>query len=98
MNELAHDVATANLRLPKSLDLRSASHLHAEFMAARGRPLTVDASGVDLVGAQCVQILVSAQQTWARDGIALTLSNPSQAFLDSLELLGVPPRKIGEWE
>lgn len=86
----------ATLRLPPVLDLRAAAPLVAEFSSLRGRPLTIDASAVEKVGAQCVQVLVSAQQTWARDGVTLALSKPSDAFSGALALLGVPTRKIGE--
>ncbi|HEY8163060.1 MAG TPA: STAS domain-containing protein [Methylocystis sp.] len=86
----------AILHLPPILDLRAAAPLVAEFGGLRGRPLTIDASAVEKIGAQCVQVLVSAQQTWARDGVTLTLSKPSEAFNGALALLGVPTRKIGE--
>ncbi|BDV33023.1 STAS domain-containing protein [Methylocystis iwaonis] len=84
----------STLNLPRTLDLRAAAPLAADFGRFRGRPLAIDASEVEKVGAQCVQVLVSAQQTWARDGVALTLSNPSSAFLGALEILGIPT--IGE--
>jgi chemotaxis protein CheX len=97
MSDISNDQALfATLRLPPNLDLRAATPLLAEFGGLRGRPLTIDASAVEKIGAQCVQILVSAQQTWARDGVAITLTNPSGAFSSALELLGVPTRKIGE--
>jgi chemotaxis protein CheX len=97
MSDMSNDSgALSILRLPSVLDLPAAAPLLGEFAALRGRALTIDASAVQKVGAQCIQVLVSAQQTWARDGFALTLSNPSGAFMESLELLGVPAHKIGE--
>jgi chemotaxis protein CheX len=96
MSVMTDSGASTTLQLPRVLDLRAAAPLLAEFGAFRGRPLTLDASCVERVGAQCVQVLVSAQQTWARDGNTLTLSNPSRAFIEALELLGVPAIKIGE--
>lgn len=83
------------LKLPKSLDLRAAAPLLAQFEALRGRPVSVDASDVEQVGAQCVQILVSAQQTWLRDGLLMTLVEPSAEFADALRLMGISPEKIG---
>jgi chemotaxis protein CheX len=99
MVDLSNESAQpATLRLPSVLDLRAAAPLVAEFASLRGRPISLDASGVAQVGAQCVQVLVSAQQTWARDGVLLTLMNPSGAFLEALRILGVPTGKIGEYE
>lgn len=98
MSDISNDSSGpfTTLNLPRTLDLRAAAPLAADFGRFRGRPLVIDASEVDKVGAQCVQVLVSAQQTWARDGVALTLSNPSSAFTGALEILGIPTRKIGE--
>jgi len=86
------------LTLPPALDLRAAGALVTNFNAARGNHVTIDASKVEKIGTQCVQVLLSAQVTWARDGVPLALANPSEAFLESLDILGIPLNKIAEQE
>ena len=86
------------LTLPETLDLRAAGPLVSNFNAARGNHVTVDASKVQKVGTLCVQILLSAHTTWARDGIPLGMINPSEEFLEALEVLGIPLNKIAEQE
>jgi chemotaxis protein CheX len=92
------DALTQILRLPATLDLRAAGPLVANFNAARGNHVAIDASQVDKIGTQCVQVLMSAHVTWARDGIPLVMTNPSQALLDTLDVLGIPLNKIAEQE
>ena len=56
------------MTLPETLDLRAATPLASTLLAARGAALTLDASQVASVGAQCVQVILSAKLTWRRDG------------------------------
>lgn len=86
------------LNLVESLDLRAAHPLLSTLLAERGEPLLVNAAHVAKVGAQCLQILVSAQMTWERDGVAFVLTNPSQAFLDAQHLAGVSLDRFSEPE
>lgn len=86
------------LQLPDILDLRAASPLATSLLAIRGRQLTIDASHVERVGAQCLQVLLSARATWAVDGLSLMVVNPSEAFIEGVETLGVPINKFAEQE
>lgn len=86
------------VRLPEILDIRAASPLTTELLQARGNPLTIDASNVARVGAQCIQVLLSAHATWTTDGMPLSVVHPSDALLEALETLGVPFTKISEQE
>ena len=76
--------------LPEVLDLRAAGPLAQRILGFQGRPLTIDASGVERLGGLCLQVLLSARLSWAVDRLPLTIVNPSKAFLDSLELFGAP--------
>lgn len=98
IQETSSDEFSRTLKLPQSLNLRAAPSLAASLLAARGRHVTLDASSVERVGAQCIQVLLSAQALWTQDCVAFTLSGPSRAFVDALETLGVPIAKIGEQE
>ncbi len=74
--------------LPPVLDLRAAAPLAAELLGRRGKPLTIDAAAVERLGGQCLQILLSARNTWVADGQAFSIQNASVAFTDSLAALG----------
>ena len=77
------------LLLPDRLDSSTAEIVLREFISRRGRPLVVDAAGVRRVGAQSLQILVSAGRTWKVDGMPLSFLNPSKELLDAVSLLGL---------
>jgi chemotaxis protein CheX len=82
------------LELPTILDLVAASGLHEAFVNHRGEALSVDAGGVQRLGAQCLQILLAARAAWAADGQSLLLENPSEDFASTLELLGAKPEDL----
>jgi chemotaxis protein CheX len=78
----------AVLRLNQVLDLNAAAPLANEFVTLLGRDVEVDASGVERLGAQCLQVLLSARATWGSDGSAFALVAPSSEFTATLALLG----------
>jgi anti-anti-sigma regulatory factor len=51
----------ASLILADCLDLTAAAPLKAQLLAARGTPLSLDASAVRRIGAQCLQVLLAAR-------------------------------------
>ncbi len=81
-------VSTA-FQLPERFDSAAASDVLDGFKSRRGSALIVDASGVRRVGAQAMQILISATRTWQADGHTLTLENPSAELIDAAALLGL---------
>ena len=76
-------------RLPASLDLPAARPLAAAFVERRGRPLAVDATAVAQLGAQCVQVLLSARRSWDADGQPLSIVNVSARMDEDLKLIGI---------
>jgi chemotaxis protein CheX len=82
--------SAAVLRLGQVLDLNAAGPLANEFLALRGRDVDVDASAVERLGAQCLQVLLSARATWDADGVAFAVVAPSSEFTSTLALLGAP--------
>lgn len=77
------------LRLPMSLDLPAARPLAAALLARRGQPIVIDASAVGQVGAQCVQVLLSAKRTWEADGLSLSIVNCAPRMIEDLKLIGI---------
>ena len=86
----AHPLPPAVLRLSQVLDLNAATPLANELLALRGQAVELDASDVERLGAQCLQVLLSARATWAADGAAFALVSPSSEFSSTLALLGAP--------
>ncbi|GEO83469.1 MULTISPECIES: STAS domain-containing protein [Alphaproteobacteria] len=78
-----------SLKLSAVLDLNEASNLKANLMSMRGDGLVIDASGVERVGAQCVQILMAGAKAWEMDKKPFSFAKASDAFLKTLQLIGV---------
>jgi len=79
----------ATITLQEELDIRAAAPLAAQLSAARGADLTLNLSRVERVGAQCLQVLLSAAATWSADGLELALEEPSPAFVDAAAIAGL---------
>ena len=77
------------VELPEVLDLKAATPLTVKFLTLRGRPVHVDASNVQRLGGQCLQVLLSAAMTWKADKIPFALVNVSGDLNEGLARLGV---------
>ncbi|KAB2955643.1 MAG: STAS domain-containing protein [Rhizobiaceae bacterium] len=77
------------ISLPPVMDITAAAPLTNEFLLLRGKDVQVDASAVERVGGQCLQVLLSAAATWAHDGMELDLVDPSTSFTEALETSGL---------
>lgn len=84
------------LALPAVLDIQAAEALRAQLLDARGEPLTLDGSSVERLGGLCLQVLLSARQTWAKDGHSLSMSQASEAFTDQWNAFGAPAMAAGQ--
>ncbi len=79
--------------LDSVLDLRAATPLAGEFRERRGADVEIDASNVERLGAQCAQVLLSAEKTWAAEGLKLSITDSSPEFQEGLGVLAV---QLGE--
>lgn len=77
------------MKLATVLDLNEATSLHRAFLDARGKNITVDASGVERAGVPCIQVIVAAARAWEADTRTFTISAISEAFQKTLSLVGV---------
>jgi chemotaxis protein CheX len=77
------------ISLPPVMDITAAAPLTNEFLLHRGKDVTIDASAVERVGGQCLQVLLSAAATWSHDGMELDLATPSTNFTEALETAGL---------
>ena len=85
----AKKTAPKPLLLPEVLDLTAAAPLAQSFLSRRGTELSVDASQVRRVGAQCLQVILAAAATWKADGMRFGLEKPTEEFLEGSRLLGI---------
>lgn len=76
------------IKLPPVLDIVAAPGVLENFLQLRGSQVSVEASQVVRLGAQCLQIFLAAHAAWAEDNITLEYQDPSEDFIESLELLG----------
>jgi chemotaxis protein CheX len=83
------EASSGPLQLPETLDLVAARPLAQMLIERRGADIVIDASSVQRVGAQCVQVLLSAASTWTADGHSLAIVNRSPGLVDGLQLLGI---------
>lgn len=81
--------AAGSITLPTELDIKATGPLTAQLLALRGKDVALNASQIERVGAQCLQVLLSAAATWASDGAELTLEEPSPAFVDAIRTAGI---------
>jgi chemotaxis protein CheX len=86
------------LRLPESLDLPAARPLAEALLERRGKPIVLDGSSVRQLGAQCVQVLLSAKRTWCADGVALSIVNCAPRMIEDLRILGIDPTTLTSGE
>lgn len=77
------------IELPKILDMIAAPALRENFLLKEGYPIFVDAKRVQQLGAQCLQILLSAKMAWQADECDFILDQPSNDFIEFLRFMGV---------
>jgi chemotaxis protein CheX len=84
------------LQLAEVLSLMAAAPLAKSLAQMRGKDVAIDASQVQHLGAQCLQVLLSAASTWGAEGASLRIANRSAGFAQGLELMGVPAATFAE--
>ena len=89
-SEAGSEPAQARLLLEPVLDLGAAERLYGQLLEVRGNPLDIDASQVERLGGLCLQVLLSARNTWRADGQPAVISQTSTAFDDAWALFAAP--------
>ncbi len=79
---------SVDVRLGAVLDIHAAEPLRAQLLSLRGQSVVVDGSGVERLGGLCLQVLISAQKTWAGDGHSLVIEGASRDFADQWNAFG----------
>jgi anti-anti-sigma regulatory factor len=78
--------------LPAALDADGAVRLANVLPDLRYAPLTLDASAMRRIGAQGLQVLLSAARSWRGDGAPLTLINLGDEALGQIRAMGIDPK------
>ncbi len=92
------DPAAARIELPAILDLNAATPLAVELLARRGEAVEVDASRVERLGGQCLQVLLSAVKTWRADAVPLAIVDASPDFIEGARRLGLTQAELADEE
>ncbi len=82
-------MAAEVIKLPEVLDLNALEALHTELLSKRGVHLELDASAVSGLGAQGLQLLLSASETWRLDQKSFTVSGAGDEFVSAVSMMGV---------
>ena len=85
---------TATIIADKKLNTPGTLKLLAEIRAARGGDARIDASGVEMLGALALQVLLSARASWAADGHAFDVTPRSEPVEGALALTGLAPADL----
>ena len=75
--------------LGETLDAGYAPRLRDALLAYRGNDLTLDASQVQRPSTLCLQVLISAAKTWAADGKAFCIIDPSPQLFAAARTVGL---------
>lgn len=80
--------STATYKLPEKLTTATAPKLFEDLGGLRGEALTIDASEVKFLGGLCLQVLISARKTWAKDDKPLSFVEFTDGFSECVTRLG----------
>ena len=90
----ASKTGSGTLQLSAVLDLNEASVLHGKLTSMRGSDIVIDASAVERVGAQCVQVLVAGKRAWDEDQKSFLVEKASDAFEKTMQLIGIDTNNL----
>ncbi|WOI52618.1 STAS domain-containing protein [Parvularcula sp. LCG005] len=82
------------IELVRTMTGAEAAALRQSFLEARGQAVSVDASSVDHIGAQCLQVLVAAARAWRDEQKPMTIDNPTAAFCEGISRLGITMNEL----
>lgn len=80
---------TEFIKLPSSMDLVAAPILLENILEKKGYDIELDASNVQHLGGQCLQILLAAKATWEDSNHMFEIKNPSEEFVEYLKIMGL---------
>ena len=85
----------SEVTLDAKLASTAAPGLFAQLKELRQQTVVLNASEVEQIGVLCIQIIMSASKTWADEGHSFEVIEPSEAFLSTLDVVGVTAQELG---
>ncbi len=82
--------------LPAHLDVSAGEEVAEALEHLRGLPVEIHANEVSHLGGIFLQLLIGAQKQWQKDEATFSLTNPSDAFVKGMALLGAPEELFEE--
>ena len=75
--------------LPERLDHAACAALAGDLAERRGQAIVLSGQNVRHLGGLAAEILLRARAEWRAADIAFTLQDPSPAFVQGIDLLGI---------
>jgi chemotaxis protein CheX len=76
------------------LDLAAVAKLHGDLMAAQGKDITLDMSGVTQIGALCLQTCIAAARAAKEAGHGFELVNVPETVADHIQIMGCDAQNL----
>ena len=83
--------------LAPKLDTAAAAELRNSLVAAQDDDIVIDASAVEMIGALCVETLMSVSAIWSKAGRSVTIEDPSPQMIADLGILGLTTETLMEY-
>lgn len=83
--------------LAPKLDTAASADLLKSLTDAQGEDVVLDAAAVEMIGGNCLEILLSAGAIWKAAGQMITLENASPQMTDDLGRFGLTPETVLEY-
>lgn len=83
--------------LPPKMDTAASGELCRKLVEARDEDVVLDATAVEMIGAQCLEVLMSAGVLWKKADRAISIENVSPQMLDDLGRFGLTPDTLLEY-
>ncbi len=83
--------------LAPKLDTATSSELRDTLLAAKDEDIVLEADKVEMLGAACLELLMSASVLWRKAGHSITLEKVSPQMTDDLGRFGLTPETFLEF-
>ncbi len=83
--------------LAPKLDTAAAAELRNSLVDAQGDDIVLDGSAVEMIGALCIETLMSVAAIWSASGRSVTIEAASPQMIDDLSRLGLSTETLLEY-
>jgi chemotaxis protein CheX len=80
------------------MDTAASVELRAKLFAAKDDDIVFDAAAVEMLGARCLELLMSAGVLWKLADRIVSIENVSPQMIDDLGRFGLTPETLLEYE